>query len=338
MHLCGIAHRYAVPTLEDMIGIATSPNVVAEYGEKLKDQPVTELFSRAIRETVDALPFLRGVTQFDISDSEILMLDLAGLIQPGASLSEQERVRAALIYLVSMRLLTADFFVDLDYLDSFHPSYRTYHEERIKGLMTLKKRFFVDERQRIKGITSAEAQSDQMVVEGRKFFIDVMQGSQMFDDFSKKVQAQATTIVFCGSGSNEATKELAEHYGLNDTQAQILNNLRGPIPGKGAPALFCFKTKDAGDQFLHLFNTEGPLMLCAIATEAADRFVRGSLYKLCSSTTVARKLFAERFTSGTVKGEVKRRTELQAEGLYKSITGHILNDIVEELIKKDKKA
>ena len=331
IHTSGIAQRYAVPTLEDIVGIATSPDVVAEYGENVSGHPVTELFSRSIREAIDSLPFLRSVTKFDISDSEILMLDLAEMIPSGAALSERQKVRAAIIFLVAMRILSADFFMDDDYLPFFHPKYREYHYKRLKRLSTLKKRFFVDERHRIKGVAAAEAQTDQMIVEGRKFFVDVMQGSQKFDDFSKTVQDQSTTIVFCGSGSMEATEGLAKHYGLNATQKKIIQELRGPIPNVGAPALFKFNTKASGDQYLHLFNTEGPLMLCAIATEAADRFVRGELYRRCSSTQKARQIFAQNFPSGSVKGEVKRREELVEEGLYKSVTGHILEDLVEEL-------
>lgn len=334
IHMSGVAQRYAVPTLEDIVGISRSPNVVAEYGEHIDGHPVTELFSRSVRETIDSLPFLRSVTRFDISDSEILMLDLAKMIPSGGALTEQQKVRSATIFLVAMRVLSSDFFMDLDDLPFFHKKYQDYHRTRLKRLSTLKKRFFVDERHRIKGVGAAEAQTDQMIVEGRKFFVDVMQGSQEFNDFSKKIQNQSTTMVFCGTGSKEATENLAEHYGLSNTQKRILDGLRGPIPGEGAPALFYFKTKKGGVQHLHLFNTEGPLMLCAIATEAADRFVRSELYKRCRTTKEARKLFASKFPSGTVKGEIKRREELVDEGLYTSSTGHLLEDLVEELVRE----
>ncbi len=332
VHISGIAQRYAVPTLEDVVSIATSPNVVADYGEHYNGHPVTELFARAIREVIDALPFLRSVTRFDISDSEVIILDLDDMVPSSQSLSEQQKVEGAIVYLVAMQLLTADFFLADDNVQYFNKKYVNYHRDRLKRLATLKKRFFIDERQRIKGVDTAEAQIDQFIVEGRKSYVDVMQGSQRFLDFSKAVQELSTTIIFCGAGSPEAAKQLTDHYELNKTQSDIIKGLNGPIPGLGSPALFLFKTKKQGDQYLHLFNTEGPLMLCAIATEAADRYVRDELYKRCRTTKKAREIFANAFPSGTVKVEMKRRSELMDEGLYVSKTDHILDDMVEELL------
>ncbi len=331
-HLCGIAQRYAVPTLEDIVSLSTSANVIADYHESYQGQPVTEMFQRSIRECIDELPIFRSVTQFDIAESEVLMLDLAQLVPAGGSKTAQQQSISALIYMVAMRILTADFFVDSSYLAFIKEPYKTLHAKRFNQLATLKKRFFVDERHRIQGVPAAEDQVDQMITEGRKFSIDIMQGSPMFDNFNHTVQNLATSFIFCGAGAKAAVDQLVNHYSLNETQAQVLSQLRGPIPNVGAPALFSFKTKTGGLQFMHLINTEGPAMLCAIATGASERYVRERLYVRCSSTVKARGLFATAFPSGSVQGEVKRRQELMSDGIYKSPTGDILDDIIDELV------
>ena len=330
-HLCGIAQRYAVPTLEDIVSISMSATVVADYHEQYHGQPVTEMYQRAIRECIDELPIYRSVTQFDIAESEVLMLDLAHVVPNNGEETAQQKSVKALIYMVAMRLLTADFFVDESYLTFIEEAYKTYHAARFKKLATLKKRLHVDERHRIKGVAAAENQLDQMITEGRKFNVDIIQGTTMFSNFSKAVQVLSTTFVFCGAGSKTEVNELAEHYGLNETQAQVLSQLRGPIPKVGAPALFCFKTKTGGTQFMHLINTEGPIMLCALATGASERYVREQLQSQCSNIITARNLFANAFPSGTVKNEVKRRQGLMSDGIYVSKTGDILDDIINEL-------
>lgn len=327
-HAAGLAQRYAVPTLEDIQSIASSELVRKEYSEFHNGIAVTDLFSRTIREAIDAAPILRDVTQFDISDSEVLILDLADVVPSASSLDEGSMVRAAATYMLAMRVLSADFFIDETYAKYFPPRYRAYHEDRISNLATIKKRFFIDEKQRIKGITSAEGQADQMIVEGRKFGVDVMQGSQIFDDFSPKTQNLATTIIICGAGSQEAVLQIKDHYGLNETERDVLASIKPPIPGYGSTALFIFKTKSAGKQSVCLVNTEGPKMLCALATEAEDRRVRSGLYSIAPSTRDARNAFAMYFPGGSVKAEVARRKDLMSEGLYKSQSNDLLQDLV----------
>ena len=331
-HLSALAQRYAVPTLEDIVSITMSATVIADYQETYSGQPVTEMFQRAIRECIDELPIYRSVTQFDISQSEVIMLDLAHVVPNNGDDSVQQKSVKGLIYMVAMQILSADFFVDDSYLSFIDADYKPYHAARFKKLSTLKKRFHVDERHRIKGVPAAEDQLDQMITEGRKFNVDIIQGTTMFINFSKAVQELATTIVFCGAGSKTEVEALATHYGLNDTQASVLGKLRGPIPNVGAPALFCFKTKTGGTQFMHLVNTEGPIMLCALATGASERYVREQLHIQCSNIIKARNLFATAFPSGSVKSEVKRRQELMSDGIYVSKAGDILDDIIDELM------
>ena len=331
-HLCAIAQRYAVPTLEDIVSIVMSATVVADYHETYQGQPVTEMYQRAIRECIDELPIYRSVTQFDISQSEVIMLDLAHVGPNNADETPQQKSIKGLIYMVALQILAADFFVDDSYLTFIEHEYKPYHAQRFKKLSTLKKRFHVDERHRIKGVPAAEDQVDQMITEGRKFNVDIIQGTPLFMNFSKAVQELATTLVFCGAGSKAEVAALSEHYGLNETQASVLSNLRGPIPKVGAPALFCFKTKSGGTQFMHLVNTEGPIMLCALATGAFERYVRAQLHSRCSNIITARNLFATAFPSGSVKNEVKRRQELMSDGIYVSNTGDILDDIISELM------
>jgi intracellular multiplication protein IcmB len=333
-HEAGLASRYTVPTLQDIGGVATSTNVRSEYHESIDGIPVVELFARSIREATDKYAFLSGVTQFDISDSPIVCLDLKDLLPTGSGGDDRTAHDAAIVFLFATRLLTADFFVDASYLPYFNPKYRNYHETRIRRLTSLKKRFFIDEKHKAKGVKSAENQFDAFITEGRKFVIDSLQGSQVFDDFSKKIVGLATTIAICGSGSPQSTREIAEHYDLNSTHTKILDRIRKP-GAAGAEALMIFKTT-FGRQVLSTMNTEGPLMLCAIATEAPDRVIRAGLYQRSPTQAIGRAIFAKAFPLGSVKPELERRIALRAEGLYEFKTSgkQYLEDILEELTEK----
>jgi hypothetical protein len=273
---------------------------------------VCDLFARAIRERIDELPMLKNYTVFDISESPIFIADLNDLVP--ATKGESTAVKAALIYLAVMHLLFKDIFTDKGQISLHNPEYIEYHSARINKLTTLKKRAFADERSRIAGIQSAVSQINNMIVVGRKFKIDVLQGSQVLSHFDGDTLKLVTSFYICGSGSAEETDKIAKLLDLHDGYKDIIANIQKPSR-KGAEMFAYYKTS-IGIQSHHLVNTEGPLMLCAIATEQEDRFVRGELYRIAKTSALARKAFAAEFPGGRVIEELNRRKALFDDGLY----------------------
>lgn len=327
------AQRYAVPTIEDYQNIATRQELTMEYSHDYRGMPICKAFALAIRESIAELPMICGPTVFDVSESPVYIVDLKDLIPSGLQSRTTER-KSAIIYMAVMRSLSADFFVDSTIVPYFNPAYQRYHALRIDRISRCKKRFFVDEKHRINSIKSAVAAIDAIVFEGRKFLISIIQGSQLLSHISDQIIKLATTVINCGSTSAEEVAEAQVRYGLSEYHCELIKSLTKP-GRKGADFFVRYKLGDM-TVFLKLVNTEGPVMLCLIATEAQDRAVRDGLERLAKRKSDAWKAYAAEFPSGKVGDEIKRRDALYAEGAYKSATGDIVKDIIFDVAQKHK--
>lgn len=331
IRLASIAQRYAVPTIGDYARIASDAEFIQEYNDTFKGQKIGEAFTRAIREVLSQVPMINGYTQFDISQSPVFVADLKDVIPTG----EQPRsvqAKSAIIYLTMMRALSADFFCDESDVKYYNPKYRAYHLDRVSLIKPSKKRMFIDEKHRINNIPSASSALDQMVFEGRKYKISILQGSQLLNHFSPDIVKLATSVFVCGTSSPAEVKEIATSYGLSDFHVDLIREVKQPSQ-LGSQFFVRFQTKEA-DVSMKLVNTEGPLHLCLIATEADDRAVREGLYRVSVSQTRARQAYAKEFPSGHVADEIKRRHNLNAEGAYKSTFGDFNKDIIADIAAK----
>jgi len=270
-------------------------------------------------------------THFDISDSPIFIADLKDLIP--TNVSGPALVNAAIIYIAVMRLLCADFFTDEQDLPYINPDYYAYHAKRIETLKVLKKRFFVDEKHRVNPIPTASAAIDQMVFEGRKYKISIMQGSQLLNHFSPDIVSLASSVFIFGKVEKGELTKMAAAYELSDHHISLISTLRGP-DSTGANFFARFKLRDGKTLNYQLINTEGPLMMCMVASEAEDRAVRNELFRQARKLSDARRAYAKEFPSGSVKEEVKRREELRSQNLYESKTNSFTKDIALDIIER----
>lgn len=329
--LASIAQRYAVPALTDYARIASDQEFTQEYNDIVAGRPIHELFARAIREALKQIPMLAGYTKFDVSESPIFIADLKEVIPTGDQPVAVQQ-KSAVIYLTMMRALCADFFADKSDLKFFNPEYREYHEKRISHIEISKKRMFADEKHRINKIPSASSALDQMVFEGRKYKISILQGSQLLNHFSPDIVKLATSVIICGSSSPGEINDIKERYELSDFHSELISDIRQPTKA-GSQFFARFTTKSANIN-LSLFNTEGPIHLCLIATETEDRAVRDALQKMASSARAARLAYAKEFPSGRVNGEIEKRQRLKAEGAYHSRSGNFVKDIILDVLDK----
>jgi intracellular multiplication protein IcmB len=329
--LAKVAQRYAVPIIPDFSNIASNAELKREYDEEWEGKPVTEHFARSIRESIETFPMLCHYTHFDISDSPIFIADLKDLIP--TNVSGPALVNAAIIYIAVMRLLCADFFTDEQDLPYINPDYYAYHAKRIETLTVLKKRFFVDEKHRVNPIPTASKAIDQMVFEGRKYKISIMQGSQLLNHFSPDIVTLASSVFIFGKVEKGELTKMAAAYELSDHHIALISSLRGP-DSTGANFFARFKLREGKTLNYQLINTEGPLMMCMVASEAEDRAVRNELFKQARRLSDARRAYAKEFPSGSVKEEVKRREELRSQNLYESKTNSFTKDIALDIIER----
>lgn len=325
-----LAHKQAVPIYEDLKKIANLREIVDQYPEDVNGAPPHVYFSRNVDEVMSWLPILSGVGVYDVTDCRALFFDMKDIFS-GVESSPDELRKAAMIYIAVMHLLTSDFYSDTGQIRQYDARYQDYHFKRIQEIMRTSKRASFAEVHRLKGLAQAQMVIDHFVAEGRKFGVSIICDSQQVSNFSDKVQEFATTILVCNS-SAASLEGLKRLYNITDEQCAKIERLGKP--DREGNHFFGFFKSGSRRSALFLRNTEGPMMLCCMATETEDRYVRDFLYRIFPSQAIARKVYATEFPGGRVNKEIERRRNAMNERLYDSPTGSIITDIVHDIALK----
>lgn len=322
-----IAHRKAMPMLQDLIGVISSEHMQADYPDVIDGVPLLDMFSRSIREAVELFPMINGETKFELGESRVISLDLEDLVP--REQTDRAKWKASIAFFIGYDILTRDFFFGKQYLPLIPPKYKPYHFKRMKANERQDKRFSMDERQRFAKIPSAQTQVDGLIAEGRKNKVDVQIASQLFEHHTDDSIRLSTTIIILGAGN--MTKEEAEkvktRFDLSDSQMEIIRRIRPPS-SKGAEAFVIFRTGD-GSQAHHVYLTDGPMYLWLIATELVDRAFRAMAYEKYGINEALRRLGAK-YPGGSVKKEIQNQLASQDEF---DVTENRENDILETMIQ-----
>ncbi|MBV6632829.1 MAG: hypothetical protein KI792_07335 [Alphaproteobacteria bacterium] len=333
-HGAMLAQRYAVPVLQDVVVAARSRAVEDLFADTKipTGESVIVAFTRMISGSIREYPILASPTRFDIGGARVCALDLDEVAPRGGASADRQ---TAVMYMLARYVLARDYFLNEEVLKSFTPSYRPFHMARIRELRESPKRLIYDEFHRTGAADAVRAQVKIDIREGRKWGVQICLASQLLDDFDDQMVDQATGIWILGAGSEGAVKECTERFALGATAKFVLRHrLSGPTSA-GAPLMAVLSLKDGRyEQFL--VNTLGPVELWAMSTTAEDAEIRKRLYNRVGPRT-ARSRLAERFPSGSAKGEIERRVASMAEsaddGLDEEAANSLIDVIVEELVQ-----
>ena len=168
-----------------------------------------------------------------------------------------------------------------------------------------------------------------MVLEGRKWGVDVVLASQLGNAFPEEIKELATTIIILGAGGKKNIDSLVNEFGLNDSMANLLrNSIRKPGKG-GSTMIGLFDTKDGWLEQL-LMSTKGPIFLWTVNSTRTDTYIVERLAKQIGLWET-RKLLVHRYPQGSFEEEIEtRRKQLGADDEKAS---GILDSIVEDNIK-----
>ncbi|ONF42465.1 type IV secretion protein IcmB, partial [Marinobacter lutaoensis] len=324
-----IAHRKAMPVLQDLIGVIASERMRSDYPDTIGGVPILDMFSRSIQEAVDLFPMINGETRFELGESRVISLDMEDLVP--REQTDRAMWKASIAFFIGYDILTRDFFFHEDYLPLIPRRYQPYHQKRMRDLSTQDKRFSMDERQRFAKIPTAQAQVDGLIAEGRKNKVDIQVASQLFEHHTDQSIRLATTIIILGAGNmtKEEAEEIKTRFDLTDAQMQLIRRIRPPS-AKGAEAFVVFRTKD-GTQAHHVYLTDGPMYLWLIATELVDRTFRKMAYERYPINEALRRL-AKKYPGGSIKKEIENRLASQDEfDVAENKEQNILEALIEEL-------
>ena len=298
------AQRFAVPLLSD-VSTQVRQNVGIQH--TYDDTTCTNVW-RSILDAIEAYVILKGPTQFDLGDAQVVSLDLDEVAPRGGAMADRQ---AAVMYMLARHVLGSRFFLMPADVELMPKQYQAYHAERIEAIREDPKRLCYDEAHRVTRNTSVSGQlledMSTMARESRKWNLSIGLYTQSIDDIPKIIIELATTIVILGAGTEQSITEMANRFSLNEACRHALRHLGKPGPA-GSNLVGLFRT-GAGLSQLVLSMTIGGQALWAFSTTTEDVAIRNNLYKRMEPAEALRRL-AARFPGGSAKSEVERRRRL----------------------------
>lgn len=310
-HAAGLAQRYAVPTMDDLIVAANHDtirdmyaNTPAASGQEL----IIDVFIRAITTASKEYALLSTHTRFDIGDARVISVDLEEVL--ASATTEEGRRRAAVMILFARQLGARNFFLKWEEIENVVPErYKRYQEARVKTIFETLKFLEYDEFHNAHGMTDVLRMVETDFREGRKYNVVPLLSSQLFEDFSKELVATANNFFILGVGTAEAAKQIQTTFELSDAERlAIQNDCLGPGP-KGAPVFAMFKT-DKGTVSQLLYNSASSMEQWAFNSSALDVAVRRAVQEeLGDDYWYMLKGLSTVFPKGTARHEIERLRE-----------------------------
>ena len=302
------AQRCAVPLLSDLAAAAASPRVADNYGEMRLStgERAIDALRRALAEAAADWPMLARPTVFCMAQARIRVVDLQDVTSRS---SEPAAVRSsALMYMLARHVCTEGYYVAPEDVAGLglRPSQRGRLERAAKLARRAPKRLSIDEFHRAGGLPGVVDQVATDIREGRKHNVQIALASQLLSDFDRHLIDLATGAWICSASESDIS--LAESE-LKLSQASVYalrHRLTGPGPD-GAPVYAALETKGGPVRQL-LRHRLGARELWAFSTTAEDIALREECAALVGSVE-ARRALAERFPSGSARGELKRRAD-----------------------------
>lgn len=332
IHAATLAQRCAVPTIADISGAAMDESIRSAFGEKMIDgEPMNAFVHRTLSTALGLYPILSDRTRFDFGDARIVSLDLQEVALSGTKQADRQ---TAVMYMLAMRALVADFAFREDDASYIPEGYRAHFLRIVERTNRVPKRFGADEFHRTAPAPTARSGIVTLIREGRKWRLETILASQMLSDFDGPMQNLATSVFVLGCGNN-AAKQTAETFDLGEAgRTMCSTQLNGPGPG-GSNFIGVFHTKKASHIAL-LTLSLSPMELWAYNTTAQDRQIRDALYKAVPVMD-ALELLADRFPKGSATDEIERIVNLriaQGIGSEEDGDGNVVQHLIEELLDR----
>ena len=295
-----VAQRHAVPQLKDIVTALDS--LADRYVEAVTEQnkSITSQLILCLNAAIGQFPCMVGITNIDISEARACVFDMTNVF--GREDTPYDNWRRSIFFSVALRLQTEDMFVNVADTGGeltqrqeelgLSDKILAYHHMFLENQAQVDKVLLADEVHRIGAVKGALDIIDSIGLEGRKYQVGIVLGTQIPEHFPKNVLQLASTFFVCGvSQSMKAAQSVQELLGLTDDERNALYEITKPTIEKGAEIFAVFKTV-SGVQRLSLHFQMGGIKRWAYATEADERMLRGILYRKGPSTAWARKTLA----------------------------------------------
>ena len=270
---CQYVHRYAVPSLRDVINQLNKSQAVKDsYAGVAIDggQPICEYVRRMLTAAIERYPILATETKIDVDMAKFVVIDLNAVAKGGTPELDKE---AEVFYTVSRYIVSRSMFVDESMLEVVPDLYRKYYEDTIPKTKSIPKMLCYDEFHRIKS-EGLLGQLETEKREGRKWSLVIVLASQQLRDFQRFSDLLSSVIILSKGVGNP--DDMQKTFNLNGTAFRFLmNECNGPT-SNGVNFICNIKTK-MGTFSLPLNSKLSPSLYWMTSSDGSDKAVSSIL-------------------------------------------------------------
>lgn len=334
VHQAALAQRHAVPDISYFASLTNDPRIAGEFEDvsTSSGEKIANYVYRKLSSALNRYPILSARTQFDIGASKIISIDLDDVTK-GAGTEAQ--IRTTVMYMLAYHTLTTHLYTGRDHLAEmagevgvYNVDYRPFHESRIASLERVPKRFQMDETHRGRQVTTFMQQLVTANLEGRKWGVDMVLGSQLTNGFPNEIKELATTVTILGAGNEANIMSLQQEFKLSETMIHYLRHAMRKPGRKGATLISLIDTNE-GRLALFLYSSLGPRFLWAVNSVRSDSYVRNQLERKIG-VLETRELLVQRYPNGTVNEEIEIRRRRRGETNRRFQNGSLINQVEQD--------
>lgn len=322
-----IAQRYAVPRMEDLSRVLSSGRVKQLYGTAktgVSGELLLEKANRMLQNAVNQYPVLSSVTQIDIDNARVSVIDLQNVV---SNSSESGLEFAGMMYLYARHLGARNYFLHEDDIRLVcRPEYMAYQEKRVRGIRQTPKVLTYDEWHNVRRVKGVLSLNEKETRETRKFRVYVNYVTQYITDYPPEILSGMTSVFVVGQASSQQNEHAKLELDLTDTDMNILKQGLDKIGRFWA----WFRLRE-GPVTAVLNNDVGPLETWCYTTDDKDAPLRDELERLIGETEAVTYL-AETFPTGSAATYLDRRSiELASDSAKAAAAGTVTAMVAREL-------
>lgn len=323
-----LAQRYAVPRLSDLSSVIND-NAFDDYREyQVNGSPAMTRIKNSIKNAVTSYPIMSTITQFDISDSKIISLDLQDVVPR----SDGENSKTAnVMYMLGKMCTTKAFYMGMEAIKEIPEKYREYHRKVFTEMDSVQKYLCVDEYHRTKSSTKFRSGLIRDGREGRKFGIIISVLSQYPQDFDEELIRAATNkfILYVGDDDTER-KIIQDRFSISESAMESAK-LYCHGPGKdGSNLLYLGRIRGVGTVQQILRYVGGVKERWAYTTNKKDDRLIGKLIDKIGLEN-AYEVLSKKFPSGTAEPYIDSISKSEETvGIDTDVTSYVADKIIKE--------
>lgn len=305
-----LAHRHAMPTLPDLMGILSNPTTVSIYQNEIgTGETIVRFAIRTISEVMANYECFSNITQFDVDSSRIVALDLQEV------LTQSNRQQSSLFLQVARMIGVKKISLSEDDLAFIPEQFIPYYREQLQNLNTDRKVLAIDEMHNATKDKALMQLLETDAREGRKWGLELIFASQNLTDFDfgegenrVKLLSYVTHLCVC---SNPKANDLESFKKYFTTEPAILNDM-GRIGLSQAGLTYLSHVSAKTNKYYSLMTLAvGNKRLWSLTTDQDDRLIRGYMYEMAGSRRLAIAALAYYFGGGARKriSEIRQSIE-----------------------------